>query len=136
MTTKFTIMANLEREVFKEMKATMGVRALQNTLLLTTAKVLIPIIRRNTPIYSGDTQADIRAKVVDRNDLHIAKVIVGIDARKGHAGWYTHFIRTKGSRKRNDFIERSVEQSKSLFEFELESQINRMLEKHRQKIAL
>lgn len=124
-----------ETRIFKEMGSALGVKALQQVLLLSVIKVALPVIRRNTPIWSGDTQDDIRAKIVDRNDLFEAKVIVGINARKGHAGWRTHMIRTKGSKTRNMFVERSMIECKERLEADISNSVDIVLEKFKRKLA-
>jgi len=124
-----------ETKIFREMGSTLGVRALQNVLLLSVIKIAVPIIKRNTPIWSGDTQDDVRAKIVDRGDLFSAKVIVGIDARKGHAGWRTHMIRNKGSETRNMFVERSMTECKTRIEDDISKSVDTILEKFNRKLA-
>ncbi len=135
MQSSLTIDAKLETLVFAQMGSALGVKALQSALLESVNRIIVPVMRRNAPIYSGDTQADVRAKIVDRADLFKATVIVGVDARKGHAGWRTKFIRFKGSKRRNDFVERSVEQTKTQLEADISKSVDTILEKFNRRLA-
>lgn len=132
-----------EIAILKEFGLATGKKAMDNILLNSARKTLVPAIKRNTPVASGRTIKDVRAKIVDSRNQFESRVIVGV--KKGSkkdtrfAGWYTHLIKRKGEKRkggqRNTFVESSVESNKSVFESDLLRSVDIIIERYRKKLA-
>lgn len=68
---------------------------------------------RNEYRQGGATRRDLRIKVVPEKGTEIARVVVGVSAKKGKVGWRTHFItrgftdRAGGKHPGKDFLEQA-----------------------------
>lgn len=65
--------------------------------------------RDGTYDRGGSTRRDLRILVNKGKDKEIVRGLVGVNMKKGHVGWRTHFI-TRPTRKKpqvNDFLDRA-----------------------------
>lgn len=138
-------------KLFKEVGVAVGKQMMNKALLSAVKSVMIPEMKKNAPVHSGATKRDIRAKVVDGKNPYEARVIAGVDARKGRAGWYTHLIVFKGQKvkisrsksgkvirdrgRRNDFIERSAEATKGLVISIVDTELMKVLNRYKSKLV-
>ncbi|CCH54483.1 hypothetical protein BN8_03658 [Fibrisoma limi BUZ 3] len=66
----------------------------------------------------GATRRDLRIKLVAGVDGEAARVLIGVDKRRGKVGWRAHFI-TRGTVRMaaNDFIQRTYDKTIAIVRF-------------------
>lgn len=145
-----------EIAILKEFGLATGKKAMDNILLNSARKILVPAIKRNAPVASGRTIKDVRAKIVDSKNQFESRVIVGVrkSKDKSAAGWYTHMILLKKERRginrkkrttltrhvrlsgqRNTFVEQATESSREIIRADLLRSVDVIIERYRKKLA-